>query len=242
MNTNADGIAAAAMSSGVTAMREPNTTARTASAPAPASRVSASTLLPPPWPPEDRMLAPVTRTGAPSTRRPATARVSPGSAAVYGSLLVKSGTGYSSWNAVRPSAETKARSPVLTQDADRAPGSAAAARPDTEASWALTPGESTVMPGGSRTTTTSGGLSPPEPKPATIALLVSYPGWPGRSNATESRWPDWAAASPPARVSTSQPATTIHRWASDQRASLAMPWSAPALGPDITSFDERFTR
>src|SRR5271166_3185465 len=136
MNTNADGIAAAAMSSGVTAMREPNTTARTASAPAPASRVSASTLLPPPWPPEDRMLAPVTRTGAPSTRRPATARVSPGSAAVYGSLLAKSGTGYSSWNAVRPSAETKARPPVLTQDAARAPGSAAAALPNAAASCA----------------------------------------------------------------------------------------------------------
>ena len=93
MNTNADGMATAAMSSGVTAMREPNTTARTASAPAPASRVSASTLLPPPEPPEARMLAPVRRTGAPSTRRPATARVSRGSAAAYGSLLVKSGTG-----------------------------------------------------------------------------------------------------------------------------------------------------
>src|SRR5271166_3377654 len=73
MNTNADGIATAAMSSGVTATGEPNTTARTASAPAPASRVSASTLLPPPEPPEDRMLAPVTRTGAPSTRRPGSA-------------------------------------------------------------------------------------------------------------------------------------------------------------------------
>ena len=81
MNTNADGIATAAMSSGVTATREPNTMARMTSAPAPASRVSVSTLLPPPEPPEDRMLAPVTRTGAPSTRRPATARFSRGSAA-----------------------------------------------------------------------------------------------------------------------------------------------------------------
>jgi hypothetical protein len=42
----------------------PNTTARTTSAPAPASRVSASTLLPPLCPPEDRMLAPVTRIAA----------------------------------------------------------------------------------------------------------------------------------------------------------------------------------
>src|SRR6185437_1249722 len=157
MNTKADGIATAAMSSGVTAMREPNTTASTIRAPVPASRVSASTLLPPPEPPEDRMLAPVTSTGAPSTRRPATARFSRGSAAAYGSLLVKSGTGYSSWKAVRPSAETKARSPVLGQDADRDPGSAAAARPNAAASRPLTPGESTVTPGGSRTTTTSGG-------------------------------------------------------------------------------------
>ena len=232
MNTNADGIATAAISSGVIATREPNTTARTASAPAPASRVSASTLLPPPEPPEDRMLAPVTRTGAPSTRRPPTARVSRGNTAAYGSLLAKSGTGYRSWNAVRPSAETKARSPVLTQDADRAPGSAAAACPNAEASLPRTPGESTVVPGGSRTTTTSGGLSPPEPNSRTIAAFVSYPGWPGRSNATESRWPDWAAAMPPARASTTQAATTIHRWASDHRARRAVP------RPEESSFNE----
>jgi hypothetical protein len=38
------------------------------------------------------MLAPVTRTGAPSTRRPAAARASRGSAKALGSLLAKSGT------------------------------------------------------------------------------------------------------------------------------------------------------
>jgi len=47
MNTNADGIATAAMISGVIATSEPNTTASTTSAPAPASRVSARTLVPP---------------------------------------------------------------------------------------------------------------------------------------------------------------------------------------------------
>jgi hypothetical protein len=35
------------------------------------------------------------------------------------------------------------------------------------------PGESTVRPGGSRITTTSGGLSPPEPSSFTIAVFVS---------------------------------------------------------------------
>ena len=62
---------------------------------------------------------------------------------------------------------------MLGQDADRAPGSAAAARPNAAASWLLTPGESAMVPGGSRTTTTSGGLSPPEPNLETMAVLVS---------------------------------------------------------------------
>ena len=65
MKAKTVGIAAAAMISGVIAMNEPKTTARITRAPRAARRVSARTLLPPPWPPEDKMVAPVTRTGAP---------------------------------------------------------------------------------------------------------------------------------------------------------------------------------
>ena len=185
------------------------------------------------------MLAPVTRTGAPSTRRPATARFSRGSAEAYGSLLAKSGTGYSSWNAIRPSAETKARSPVLTQDAARAPGSAAAAFPNTAASCARTPGESTVVPGGSRTTTTSGGLSPPEPNvpdDSRVGLVRRLAGQ--VEGEGEPVAGPGAAARPPARASTTQAATTIHRWASDHRASRATPCTVSEAGPEKDSFDE----
>ena len=62
---------------------------------------------------------------------------------------------------------------MLTQEADLAPGNCAAARPNTDASLPRTPGESTVVPCGSLTTTTSGGLSPPEPNSRTIAAFVS---------------------------------------------------------------------
>ncbi len=80
MNAKAVGIATAAMINGVMATSEPKTTARTTRAPSPASRVSTRTLLPPPWPPEARMVAPVTRTGAPCTCWPARAASSRGTA------------------------------------------------------------------------------------------------------------------------------------------------------------------
>jgi hypothetical protein len=54
-----------------------------------------------------------------------------------------------------------------------APGRAAAALPNAADSWQGTPGESTVVPRGSRFTTTSGGLSPPEPNVSAIAAFVS---------------------------------------------------------------------
>jgi hypothetical protein len=65
-------------------------------------------------------------------------------------------------------------------------------------------------------------LFPPEPNPFTIATLVSYAGWPGRSNRNDNRGPAAAAAAAPSRVAATQNATTSRRWATDQAASRAV--------------------
>ena len=166
-------MAAPAMTSGRSATSEPNTIARTMSAPAPAIIVSARTLRLPPWPPASRMLAPVMRTGLPLTRRAATLRSIFGRARTYGSDDAGSAGGYSRSNAVRPSRETNARSPVDGNDAGRVPGAASPAAPNAAASCGRTPGVLTLVPGGSRTTAMKGGLSPPLPKARMIAELVS---------------------------------------------------------------------
>ena len=52
------------------------------------------------------------------------------------------------------------RSPVDAYEAERASGSAASIRPTATASWSRTPGESTVVPSGRRTTGTIGANNP----------------------------------------------------------------------------------
>jgi hypothetical protein len=80
---------------------------------------------------------------------------------------------------VRPSAETKARSPVEAKDTTRVRGAAAWILAKRLSSWAATPGAATVVPAGRVTTGTRGGMSPPFPYVRRIAWLVSEPSRPG---------------------------------------------------------------
>ena len=66
-------------------------------------------------------------------------------------------------NAVRPSSDTKARSPVDPKPATREPATVFFAVASILSSWARTPALSTVLPSGSLTTGTSGSVSPPLP-------------------------------------------------------------------------------
>jgi hypothetical protein len=155
-----------AMSSGTSARKEAKTKTRTRSAPKPPSRDSTSTL--DPWlsAPLSSISAsmPVSRTGAPATVRPSSARRAAFAASrASPHCEFGSGGGKASAKIVRPSSETNVRSPVETKDAIREPGSVSRRRSSMAASSARTPGESTVLPCGRVTTGSSGGVSPPVP-------------------------------------------------------------------------------
>ncbi len=123
---------------------------------------------------------------------------------------------------MRPSRETKARSPVEAYDAIRAPGTAARMRPATAAMPRSTDGAAALAPAGSETTATSGALSPPLPNMRAMAVLVSYPSRPG----TEYSWLKALVARPtvaiPISVTTSQKAATARRWRRTKRVSAVM--------------------
>ncbi len=161
------GTATAAISSGTIAIHEPKTTASTISAPAPASRTSRSTLtlVSPPSPDAEaarRASRPVTSTGEPPTVTPSSARWAWPASCWPGSSPGTSGM-WTCANVVRPSSDTNARSPVDAYEAMRACGSADCTFASAASSSRVTPGASTVVPSGSRTTGTIGAMSPPFP-------------------------------------------------------------------------------
>jgi hypothetical protein len=159
-------MAMTAMSRGTRAISEPKTKNSTTSAPKPPRSTSTSTLGPSPPPsPLVSASSPEMRTGAPATSRPSAAAWAWSSARPAGSKAVSAGGYQRTPKVVRPSWETKVRSPVVANDAARESGTDAAMRAKAAASSPRTPGESTVVPAGSCTTGTSGPLTRGPPLP-----------------------------------------------------------------------------
>ncbi len=106
---------------------------------------------------------------------------------------------------VRPSFDTKARSPVDAKEAIRAPGSACSSLLSICVSCPSTPDESTVLPCGNVTTGTIGAVSPPVPwKCWVIDTFVSQPSLPGTENFWSIALVAWFTVAIPTTVRTTQ--------------------------------------